>query len=296
MQLVNSLPGYTTMASHLLPTKTILPPNYVGIWSGSGANFSCKRNVTSQLRGNCSAFGRERSLLVKLLLTGAIVLALCATVLAWNFTDVALLIAIGFGGFVRTMEALTLQLFQITAHNSCVLLTLPATKTGKRTGETQSVVVDDPLLVSVINRLLCILCPKNFLLQRSPHSFRTIFASLLRALQLDQFRFTPYSLRKGGATTHCMLFRNMDATIEKGRWSSVKTARINLKESIAVYNSLSIPAQQLACFHQLSTPRWICSSAKHFQNSVNFDWHEHFVEFSKSRAACVCSVFEPHHH
>ena len=48
-----------------------------------------------------------------------------------------------------------------------------------------------------------------------------------------------------------MLFRNVDATIEKGRWSSVKTARINLKESIAVFNSLSVPAQQLAFFDQL---------------------------------------------
>ena len=80
-------------------------------------------------------------------------------------TDVALLIAIGFGGFLRTMEALTLQRFQITAHISFILLT---TKTGKRTGETQSVIVDDPLLVSIINRLLCLLCPKNFLWQRSP--------------------------------------------------------------------------------------------------------------------------------
>ena len=48
-----------------------------------------------------------------------------------------------------------------------------------------------------------------------------------------------------------MLFRNMDATIEKGRWSSVKTARVYLKESIALYNSLSVPAQQLAYFDQL---------------------------------------------
>ena len=48
-----------------------------------------------------------------------------------------------------------------------------------------------------------------------------------------------------------MLFRNMDSTIEKGRWSSVKTARIYLKESIAVYNSLSFPVQQLAYFKQL---------------------------------------------
>ena len=174
-------------------------------------------------------------------LTGPTVFALCATAFAWNLTDVALLIAIGFGGILRTMEALTLQRFQITAHNSFSLLTLPATKTGKRTGETQSVVVDDPLLVSIINCLLCLLCPSV-----SHH-----FCFLFRALQLDQFHFTLCSLRRGGATTHCMLFRNMDATIEKGRWSCVQTARIYSKESIAVCNSLSIPAHQLAYFDQL---------------------------------------------
>ena len=43
----------------------------------------------------------------------------------------------------------------------------------------------------------------------------------------------------------------MYATIEKGRWSSVKTAHIYLEESIAVYNSLSIPEQRLAYFDQL---------------------------------------------
>ena len=46
-----------------------------------------------------------------------------------------------------------------------------------------------------------------------------------------------------------MLFRNMDSTIEKGRWSPVKTARIYLKESIAVYDSLYFPVQQLAYFN-----------------------------------------------
>ena len=176
----------------------------------------------------------------------------------------ALLIAIGCGGFLRTMEALTLQRFQITAHNNCVLLTLPATKTGKLTGETQSVIIDDPLLVSIINRLLCLLCLKDHRLQRSPLSFRTIFASLLRALHLDLFHFTPYSVRRGGATAHWMLFRNMDATIEKGRWSSVKTALIYSKESIAVYNSLSVPAQQLAYFDQLGHAMFALLSGKAF--------------------------------
>ena len=68
--------------------------------------------------------------------------------------------AIGYGGFLRTMEALTLQRHQITAHGTCILVTLPTTKTGKRTGEIQSVIVNDR-----ISRLLCQLCPSDHLLQ-----------------------------------------------------------------------------------------------------------------------------------
>ena len=126
---------------------------------------------------------------------------LMATALAWNLTDVAVLIAIGYGGFVRTMEALTLQRSQITAHSSCVLLTLPIPKTGERTGKTQSVSIDDLLLVFIIIRWLCMLSPSDYLLQRSSHSFRTIFTGLLGALELGSFHFSPYSLRRRGGAT-----------------------------------------------------------------------------------------------
>ena len=57
-----------------------------------------------------------------------------------------------------TMEALTLQRHQITSHGTCILVTLPITKTGQRTGEIQSVILDDLILVSIITRLLCLLC------------------------------------------------------------------------------------------------------------------------------------------
>ena len=108
-------------------------------------------------------------------LTGPIVFALMATALAWNLTHVAVFIAIGYGGFLRTMEALTLQRHQITAHSTCILVTLPITTTSKRTGEIQSVIIDDLMLASIITRPLCLLCPSDHLLQRSSHSFRTIF-------------------------------------------------------------------------------------------------------------------------
>ena len=114
------------------------------------ANFPAKETLLLSCVGLVPHLEERGASLSSSSATGPIVFALCATALAWNLTDVALLIAVGFGGFLRTMEALTLQRFQITAHNSFILLTLPATKTGKRTGETRSVIVDDPLLVSII--------------------------------------------------------------------------------------------------------------------------------------------------
>ena len=100
-------------------------------------SFSCKRNVTSRLPGDCSALGSERSLLCRLFRSlDRLFFDLIATVLARNLTDVAVLIAIGYDGLLRPMGALTLHCHQITAHGSCILLTLPITKTGKRTNET----------------------------------------------------------------------------------------------------------------------------------------------------------------
>ena len=169
---------------------------------------------------------------------GPLVFALMATALAWNLTDVAvlILIAIVYGGFLRTMEALTLQRShksQRTAH-----VFFKPFRSRKQVNKLRvSLSMISCSFLSIINRLLCMLSPSDYF--------------LLSVLELGSFHFSPYSLRRGGATAHWMLCRNMDATIEKGRWSSVKTARIWLKESIAAHNSLSIPVQQLAYFDQL---------------------------------------------
>ena len=115
--------------------------------------------VIEQL-GSCCVLGNRRNLGKKPLFSQD------TTALAWNVPDVALLMAVAFGNFLRTVEALTLQRYQWTVHPSRVLITLPSTKTCKRTGETQSFIIDDGVLVSIINRLLYIIAPTKFLLVR----------------------------------------------------------------------------------------------------------------------------------
>ena len=166
-------------------------------WAGdaiSGCQFFLQKKRYLPAAWNCALVPS---------LPGPMVFALIATALAWSSTDAALLMAVGCGVFLRTMEALTLQRHQITAHSSCILLTLPITKTSERTGEAQSVIVDVLLLISIT---------RDYLLQWSAHSFRTIFATLLNALGLTSFQFTPCNLRRGGATAQRVLHRNMEWT------------------------------------------------------------------------------------
>ena len=114
------------------------------IWNGSGTKelmsgwagdaisgcqfFVQKKRYFPAARELLRTWKREELPLQAPPLTGPIVFALMATALAWNLTNVAVLIAIGYGGFLRTMKALTLQRHQITAHGTCFLMTLPVTK------------------------------------------------------------------------------------------------------------------------------------------------------------------------
>ena len=87
-------------------------------------NFCCKSVGTFQHPGSCCVLGSVKNLHDKPLLS----------------QDPSFP---AFGRLGRTMEALTLQRHQLTVHASCVLVTLTSTKTGKRTGEAQSVIIED---------------------------------------------------------------------------------------------------------------------------------------------------------
>ena len=141
-RLTHSPPGYTTMASLLHLAKTVLTPNCVNVWSGSGAR-------AGQAMRSVPIFLAEETLLPSCvgiaphLEERGAPFASSSPHRSHCFCPLCYSACMEFDrrgfahchtvDFLRTMEALTLQRFQITAHNSCVLLTLPATKTGKRT-------------------------------------------------------------------------------------------------------------------------------------------------------------------
>ena len=50
---------------------------------------------------------------------------------------------------------------------------------------------------------------------------------------VEECGFQPYSLRRGGATAYFRATRNMEAALDRGRWSSARVARIYLNDGLA---------------------------------------------------------------
>lgn len=61
-----------------------------------------------------------------------------------------------------------------------------------------------------------------------------MFNDIIAALELEQFQYRPYSLRRGGATFHFQHHGQLGRLLIQGRWQSSKTARLNLNESLAI--------------------------------------------------------------
>ena len=62
----------------------------------------------------------------------------------------------------------------------------------------------------------------------SPNHFRHALRLLLGFLQLEQAKFSAYSIRRGGASHAFAAGKPFDQLLVLGRWQSVKTARVYL--------------------------------------------------------------------
>jgi len=71
----------------------------------------------------------------------------------------------------------------------------------------------------------------------SAANYRKVFDAACRAAGLDN-SFKPYSLRRGGATHHFKAFGDMSRTMEIGRWSEVRTARIYINTALLELTSI----------------------------------------------------------
>ena len=69
-------------------------------------------------------------------------------------------------------------------------------------------------------------------------------------LGLEAFGFRPYSIRRGGATAYYRGSRNMPATIERGRWSTARIARIYVNDGLAKELELRFSSEMSAALQR----------------------------------------------
>ena len=135
---------------------------------------------------------------------------------------------------------------QANGLDGSVLLVLPQTKSRQRLQNVpETVTITVPLVLAYVWAVIPRLQPSERLFHASAQAFRREYQSLVQLARLPACRWHPYSVRRGGATTHHIEFGNLDRTMMRGEWASIKTKRLYVNSTVASVAEISAtPTQQ----------------------------------------------------
>ena len=170
-----------------------------------------------------------------------------------DWTDLAILLILGFHTFARAGE-----LFQAKAGDFLLgprsgTWTLPLSKGGQRQGVTESILLTDPFVVALLRNFLRFHSPGDPLSKVSGGTQRKRLNDLLLGLKIP-FPFRWYSVRRGGATHayRTTNTNNLAAICVKGRWNSLKTARIYISDAVAQLTELQLSEHKMRLLRNLA--------------------------------------------
>eukprot|EP00438_Fugacium_kawagutii_P032620 Skav203451 [mRNA] locus=scaffold2237:7330:11377:- [translate_table: standard] len=149
---------------------------------------------------------------------------------------------VGFYTMLRTGEIIGLR----SSHLLCgpqdkqIVISLGLTKSGKRHGAAESVILGFQPAVELTKRWKTLVGPASPFVSTAAR-WRKLFNECLVGLGIEAQQFRPYSLRRGGATFWFAKHQNMDRLLIQGRWASQKTARVYLNEGLSMLTSMDLP-------------------------------------------------------
>ena len=82
-----------------------------------------------------------------------------------------------------------------------------------------------PWLAAKLRRAVALTPKGHTIMDFSPAQFRRLWANARKKLQLPA-TYTPYGLRRGGATSLYQSIGSFDVVADRGRWASVAALRI----------------------------------------------------------------------
>eukprot|EP00438_Fugacium_kawagutii_P007517 Skav231098 [mRNA] locus=scaffold2525:251187:253990:- [translate_table: standard] len=153
----------------------------------------------------------------------------------------ALSLLLGFYGLLRTGELLNIRNKDVSqpTSTSVAVISLGLTKGGQRSGSAESITISEQETLRRLWQWKCSSSPGS-LLCPAPHVWRRIFNDTISALELDEYQYRPYSLRRGGATFYFQHHGQLDRLLIQGRWQSSRTARLYLNEGMAILAESSL--------------------------------------------------------
>ena len=186
--------------------------------------------------------------------------AMGALCLELGFPSVALMLYVGFLCFLRTSEMLSLQMFHILLHDRQPLVTIiiPFAKTSN--GNPQVVQVKDPFLHLLSKHMQRQVGRKEFLYPGSQVSLRKFWRKMLQCLHFDPSDYSPYGIRRGGATHFFLQTGSLDATLQRGRWVVPRVAKQYLDDGTLAIASLQWSRQQ-----RRTVRKWALKGARNLQ-------------------------------
>jgi hypothetical protein len=161
-----------------------------------------------------------------------------------NVYVIAAHILLVYCGLLRPAEVRSLRWrdisLEIKPDGSTLISIAVQGKTSARKHIVEYISIDDAFLYAILMQLAPLFAPDEFLWPFSQDFFGKFFYSLQIAANLRGY--TPYSLKRGGATTHFARHRNYDLLCQLGRWSSLTAARLYVDDSMSSLVRLRTPA------------------------------------------------------
>ena len=169
----------------------------------------------------------------------------------YGWIDLAVLLILGFHTFARAGELFQAKAGDFVLGEKSGTWTLPLSKSGQRQGVTESILLTDPFVLVLLRNFMSKLAPGDPLSTVSGGTQRKRLNDVLISLKIS-FPFRWYSVRRGGATQAYRTTNNISAICVKGRWNSVKTARIYISDAVAQLTELKLSDAQSRHFRHLA--------------------------------------------
>lgn len=217
-------------------------------------------DVKGKLRGTWRLYKNWRRLEIPTRappLSALIVQAFVGFLLKKEFYSSAFLIALGFHAYLRTGELLNLQFRDLQLGSKTGICTIRGGKSGLRNNIDEAIALYDRSVLE-LGRIAFLLPHHERGTSKvwpfSSSSFRKMFADCVRAFQLEQLDFKPYSLRRGGATHDYIQQGVLESILLRGRWHSLAVARLYLEDGLAQLPNLKLPPPTLRRLQQYAAP------------------------------------------